>query len=269
MASGTIVQLDTAEGDAHLDYSVRAVTNAMKGTLRNGGTGKLVISGPGDFPGNLKFNSAWTGTVEVTGNETVSISAALQLAPASDGFTRILAVRDAADVRLRNGKFVLSDSANTYGMLKVENSRLVYENFLASTGGFQIGYSGTDIMEVSGEDTVITNLFNIGYFGTGHGAVYQRGGEVANVGMDGQHYGIVGGSSHSYGYYELSNGRYKMLGSHRIGFNLGNGILAIHGGEAECVCFRQIMFCSSLHARSPEWSHPSLSIVSRVASSFL
>lgn len=235
MASGTIVQLDTAEGDAHLDYSVRAVTNAMKGTLRNGGTGKLVISGPGDFPGNLKFNSAWTGTVEVTGNETVSISAAKPLAPASDGFTRMLAFRDAADVRLGDGKFVLSDSANTYGMLKVENSRLVYENFLASTGGFQIGYSGTDIMEVSGESTVITNLFNIGYFGTGHGAVYQRGGEVANVGMDGQHYGIVGGSSHSYGYYELSNGRYKMLGQHRIGFNLGNGILAIHGGEAECV----------------------------------
>ena len=235
MAGNTIVELGTSEGDAHLDYSVRAVTNAMKGTLRNGGTGKLVISGPGDFPGSLKFDSAWTGVVEVTGNETVSISAAKPFAPATDGFTRMLAFRDADDVRLGNGKFLLNDTANAYGMLKVANSRLIYENILESTGGFQIGFRGTDIMDVTGDDTVITNLFNIGYYDTGHGAVYQRGGEVANVGMDGTHYGIVGGSSHSYGYYELSNGRYKMLGAHRVGFNLGNGILAIHGGEAECV----------------------------------
>ena len=235
MAGNTIVELGTSEGDAHLDYSVRAVTNAMKGTLRNGGTGKLVISGPGDFPGSLKFDSAWTGVVEVTGSETVSISAAKPFAPATDGFTRMLAFRDADDVRLGNGKFLLNDTANAYGMLKVANSRLIYENILESTGGFQIGFRGTDIMDVTGDDTVITNLFNIGYYDTGHGAVYQRGGEVANVGMDGSHYGIVGGSSHSYGYYELSDGRYKMLGSHRVGFNLGNGILAIHGGEAECV----------------------------------
>ena len=235
MAGNTIVELGTSEGDAHLDYSVRAVTNAMKGTLRNGGTGKLVISGPGDFPGSLKFDSAWTGVVEVTGSETVSISAAKPFAPATDGFTRMLAFRDADDVRLGNGKFLLNDTANAYGMLKVANSRLIYENILESTGGFQIGFRGTDIMDVTGDDTVITNLFNIGYYDTGHGAVYQRGGEVANVGMDGSHYGLVGGSSHSYGYYELSNGRYKMLGAHRVGFNLGNGILAIHGGEAECV----------------------------------
>lgn len=235
MASGTIVQLDTAEGDAHLDYSVRAVTNAMTGTLRNGGTGKLVISGPVSFPGGLAFNSSWTGMVEVTGAETVTFAKETPFPPATDGFTRTLVFRDATDVVFGdNATFNLSGTADRFGMMKIENSRLVCQNFVANTGGIQVGSNGADILEIDGAETAVTNRFLIGHGTKGRGAVYQRGGRVANTARGGQYYGLVGWAVSGYGYYEVSGGVYSLLGNHRIGFQPDvSGILAVLGGEME------------------------------------
>ena len=76
----------------------------MAGTLRNGGTGKLVVSGPLEFPGNLKFNSAWTGTVEITGSEAVSITNAKALASTSSDFPTSVQRKRHLTVRHRNGR---------------------------------------------------------------------------------------------------------------------------------------------------------------------
>jgi len=234
MAGNTIVELDTKDCDARLDYSLRAVTNAMAGTLRNGGMGKLVVSGPLEFPGNLKFNSAWTGTVEVTGSELVTISQASQLASASDEFPIVLAFRNAANVDMGESGFCMNEASGKYGMIKVENSRIVFDDFITKTHGIRLGANDTEVMEISGSETVITNLIRIGSGASGRGAVYQRGGRVANIGMDGSRYGIVGNGNQGYGYYELSGGAYAMMGGQRIGFNKAAGVMAVLGGEAEC-----------------------------------
>ncbi len=238
MASGTIVQLDTTDGDARLDYSVRAVTNAMKGTLRNGGTGKLVVSGPLEFPGNLSFDSSWTGTVEVTGSETVQIASTKALASSSIDFPGVLHFRNASNVRVGADGLAMSGEAGKYCMVKVENSQLSYEEPITSTAGFQPGFSaGTDIIEISGKDAAVTNLLRLGS-SSGHGAVYQRDGHVGNIGYNGTHYGTLGHGNNGYGYYELSGGTYSMMGAHRIGFNgKSTGVLAILGGNAKCDFF--------------------------------
>ena len=97
-----------------------------------------------------------------------------------------------------------------------------------------MGSNGADILEIDGAETAVTNRFVIGHGTRGRGAVYQRGGRVANTARGGQYYGQVGWAASGYGYYEVSGGVHSLLGNHRIGFQPDvSGILAVLGGEVE------------------------------------
>jgi autotransporter-associated beta strand protein len=128
----------------------------------------------------------------------------------------------------------LGESAGSFSTLNIGDTAS-----LTSSSDFQIGFGGTAVVSVSGNATVTTSQFGLGFGNNaannqGTGVLNQTGGTVqqgGNVGGDWRIGGYSGANdAQAYGAYILSNGQLNVGGRNfQIGAN-GRGILDIRGG---------------------------------------
>lgn len=240
----TSVGFDTSFGDQRLVLDGLAVTNAACGEFFNLGPGKLVVEGPGVFPGPaLKLN--WTGVVEVAGAAHVALangaagSDQMTLYPRADGWTSLLHFNGATDVAFPEATYYVGCwGANYRAQTRIENARL-YNPALTGApragGELCVGAAKAQgLVEITGAESVVSNRVVLGRNG-GAGALYLRGGTLVDLGPVGTAYGHVGEHG-SYGYLEQTGGALQFVRAHRVGFGAQTyGVLALLGGAAACV----------------------------------
>lgn len=245
-ANGTSIGFDTTLADQRLVLDNLVVTNTTHNEIRNLGPGKIIVEGPGVFPGPA-LKMAVTGTVEITGTEHVKMESAgdqFTIRPIADGWKNLVQFRDATDVELPGANYYVGCwNTNYYGRVRIENSRLYVPGLLgepAVGGALYVGAAGAQgYVEIDGASSVVSNRVVLGQLG-GAGALYLRDGTLVNLGPTGGTYGHVGDAG-SYGYLEQAGGYLRLARAHRIGFYRNaakgrtTGVMALLGGTAECV----------------------------------
>ena len=245
-ANGTSIGFDTTLADQRLVLDNLVVTNTSHNEIRNLGPGKIIVEGPGVFPGPA-LKMAVTGTVEITGTEHVKMENAgdqFTIRPVTGGWRNLVQFRDAMDVELPGANYYVGCwGTSYYGRVRVENSRLYVPGLLgepAVGGALFVGAAGAQgYVEIEGASSVVSNRVVLGTLG-GAGALYLRDGTLVDLGPTGGTYGHVGDGG-SYGYLEQTGGSLRLVRAHRIGFSKNatkgrtTGVMALLGGTAECV----------------------------------
>lgn len=241
----TSVGFDTTFGDQRLVLDNLVVTNTAYDAIRNLGPGRLVVEGPGIFPGALKLDV--TGVVEVTGAAHVALTNRgdqMTLRPRPDGWTSLLHFRGAADVEMPSASYYVGAwNTNYCAQVRIEGSRLYNPALLGApcqAGQLVVGaVRSQGVVEIAGDASVVSNRVVLGLDG-GVGALCLRGGALVDLGPVSSAYGNVGESG-GYGYLEQTGGTLDFVRSHRVGFRAhaqngpAYGVVALLGGRAASV----------------------------------
>ncbi len=217
-----------------LNLSDTAITRETGFSLGHDGPGVLTVAGSWTKPVDF---SSYNGMLRFYGNERIKLGAGLITGDyiTSDGevlFDRV------GDISFADGSCVIIGGYNNVnGMLArmtIRDSRLsrhfaegrtdwvnTYDSMLVGA------YGGSGILSVEGS-SVVTNNFCLG-FSHGWGALYMRGGQMTTVAPSFAGASTIG--SGSYGYFEMTDGAYDMIGSHVVGLNVGGqGVFVQKGG---------------------------------------
>ncbi len=259
LGTNAVIAVDTSEsGDHTLTLSDANVTSSTFG-IGSDGTNRLIVTGS---PSQKVFFASYSGTLEFNGNTDLKLGSGTVSSDYRSGKTATVVfdgvtgpISDDDEPIIIGGRrnltavtgFQTSDSLSEYrGHMIIRNSRLSNSrlaspdasnyNFLIGGNGSKAGMYGSGVLEIAGETTSVTGLFNI--TGNGYrtqGAVYQYDGEVVNWagGANGAkckpYFGYMGQA-----YWELSRGSYKQLGMSSWGTNQGvvDMTFAQYGGEA-------------------------------------
>ena len=247
LQTNAVVAVDTTKsGDHMLVLDDSKITNAAFGI---GSDGENTMAVTGDFTKKVAFAS-YAGTLKFTGGRHAYGGGLAtcdydRSSPGTVEFNCVTGTISSADepivvggARYSTGQ---SDALKHCGKVVVRNAMLVNpmsENVDMTTANFVlggIGQRGVGVLEIEGNDTVVTSSFNVATQWGCRGAVYQRAGKVANwcASADGASCSQLGYNGS--GYWELTGGEYAQLGSTRWAANADSvdGIFAQYGGRAE------------------------------------
>ena len=233
MPSSLVVDTTYAEGNAFtLNLSDAAITRTGGINLGHDGPGVLTVAG--DWTKKVNFSS-YNGLLRFYGNDHITLGAGLIAGDyiTSDGevlFDRV------GDISFADGACVMIggyQSVNSFGRMTIRDSRLSRHfaegrtDWINTYDSMIVGYNGSGVLAVEGSSEV-TNNYVLG-FSHGWGALYMRGGHMTTLAPNFGNSVIIGCGA--YGYFEMSDGAYDMLGNHAVAVNIGGqGVFVQTGG---------------------------------------